>query len=187
MQDYLTAEIRKREAEISAREEDLRSLTQRVAVLRAEIRIYQDVLAKMMESEQAPRRHEREDHGSSRRSPQRRTHTRLHYRSKWRAVMRAAVERFPEGVKNEEVPDIQRAAGEEPADNTGVRSHVSTATKAGLYEKLGPGVFRATQKAAAGLGMTLGSASREESKAAEPESGEISGAPVRNGASASFF
>ena len=90
---------------------------------------------------------------------------------RWKCVTIAAVERFPEIVKNADVPIIQQAAGQEPANKENVRSHVHIFAKAGLYEKVAYGCFRATQQAADLIGIPLGEA-KSSSPKGEPGSGQ---------------
>jgi hypothetical protein len=84
--------------------------------------------------------------------------------TKWKCVVVAAVKVYPASVHNDRVPEIQRTAGEAPANQAGIRSHVSTFKTRGLYEKTGIGSFRATQHAADLVGMPLGAGASESPK-----------------------
>jgi 1-aminocyclopropane-1-carboxylate deaminase/D-cysteine desulfhydrase-like pyridoxal-dependent ACC family enzyme len=142
MKDYIVTEIAKREAE-------RQRITQRLDVLAAELKLLSDILARMdgdVVASMTPTHEASRRHRSSRLS------------ARWAPVLRAAVERYPAALKNDDVPEIQRAAGQEPGDRNQIRSHVWTTAHAGLYEKLNAGSFRATQAAADSIGIPLGSA-----------------------------
>jgi hypothetical protein len=177
MREFLTVEIEKRMSEIRQKEAERLSLGRHVEILGAEVRLLTEIAARLDE-EQSSTRAVRPAAGAqkSRLSP------------RWMPVLRTAVACYPEPVKNEEVPAIQRAAGQDPADTNGVRSHVWTQSQAGLYEKLGPGTFRATQAGADAIGLPLGSSrgatsdDRPSQESETPNSDELSGAPKGNGA-----
>ena len=100
----------------------------------------------------------------------------------WETVIRAALRRYPEFITNHEVPEIMRVAGHEPVKQPAIRSHVWSCAQAGLYEKLGHGRFRATQKAADMTGFDLGDGNADRSDKETPNSGTLFGAPKHNGA-----
>ncbi len=101
---------------------------------------------------------------------------------RWACVVRAAVQRFPNAIKNDDAPEIQIAAGQTPGSREQVRTHVWVSTRDGLYEKINKGAFRATAKAAEIFNMSLGAAVTLTPELEAPNSSELFGAPRTNGA-----
>ena len=94
---------------------------------------------------------------------------------RWRPVTLAAIKRYPEFLRNEEVAELQLLAGQPSAKISDIRSHVYTYVKDGLYERGDAGAFRATAKAAQAMGIPLGSSNddgRTGSSQGEPGSGQ---------------
>ena len=153
MRDYLTSEIAKRVSELEA-------MDRRRVIVDVELRLLEEMMRHLGES--AARRHQVSiatpiplgGAGAARAEAAVVKAAQLHPR--WGCVMAAAVKRYPASVTNEEVPEIQRAAGEEPSHGEGIRTHVSTQAKVGRYEKIGRGTLRATQAGADALGDSAG-------------------------------
>jgi hypothetical protein len=148
MREYLVSEIAKREGELEL-------AAQRIQNLETELRILRDVLMQHDREEREAsastnsRRESREP-----RSDQRRKRSRVGPR--WRPVIKAAVERYPDFLKNEDVREIQMQANQEPGSPNEIRSHVFTYVRDGLYERGASGAFRATAKAAQAVEIPLG-------------------------------
>jgi hypothetical protein len=176
MRDIIASEIEKRRAE-------LKQMENRRAVLQIELDLLEDLLARAPEQERAatpPAELELEPATTAnapRMPPSIRRRERpaflahsLESRSsqegpslgRWRVVLEEAVKRYPETVHNDEIADIQRRHGEGAADRTNVRSHLWAWEKKGLYERVAPGTYRATEKAAAVVGIPLGRAEKVE-------------------------
>jgi hypothetical protein len=164
MKEYLSAEIAKREAE-------RQTITHRLAVLAAELNLLKDILART--SEERAGQDNSATRGASRQRSSGRKGSRLSAR--WAPVLRAAVERYPDALTNDDVPGIQTAAGQEPGDRNQIRSHVWSTAQAGFYEKLNAGSFRATQAAANAIGVPLGSRRAEHASPAQHVSDTPSG------------
>ena len=158
MREFLIGERDKRTKE-------LRELVRRVEILNAELDLLKVVIAKCDEGTSPEQSHmpARQQHGISSKG------TRLSPR--WMPVLKAAVQQFPNAIEFEEVPDIQRGAGQLPSDTNNIRSHVWTQSNAGMYEKQGSGSFRATEKAAEAIGLPLGASNSHDEVTAD------SGAP----------
>jgi hypothetical protein len=158
MREYLTGEIAKREAE-------QRAIKQRAETLTVEILTLREVLSRLDQEEEESRQRASHHLGmepglsaasTTQKMDEPRNGKKSRLSPRWAAVVRAAVQRYPQPVRNDEVAQIQRAAGQQPADSNGIRSHVWVSTQAGLYEKLSAGTFRATPTAAVALGLRLG-------------------------------
>ena len=164
--DYLITEIRKRHSELDA-------IDRRRAIVEAELRLLDDMARHLNEGAASERIELKmpmaigiDPPGET--APAART---THLYPRWACVLKAAVERYPNSITNDEVPRIQQAAGETPSSMEGVRSHVSTQAKAGRYEKVGRGMFRATQAGANVIGIPLGNAAPSSPDEGEPGCG----------------
>ena len=147
MRNYITSEIERRRAELVALEE-------RRLILRSQLSVLEDLLARV--PDEAPPRRVRAGRSSSRSSDKGRLSPR------WLSVLAEAVRRYPGTIRGEEVPDIQGAAGQEPArTSNNIRSHFWTNTKPGkFYERVGTSEYRATEVGARLVGMPLGGTKR---------------------------
>ncbi len=160
MLDYLNAEIERRQNEIAKIETERHKLDQRRHDLGIELRTYEDVRARLA--------HGRDDLQKAKEGlePSHETvvgtsatmigSTRSKLAAHWQVVLRAAVERYPEVVKNSEVGTIQRSAGHDPSRSMNIRTHLHKLREEGLYERVDRGAVRATQAAAELLGIPLG-------------------------------
>jgi hypothetical protein len=182
MREFLIGERDKRMRE-------QRDLIRRAEILNAELDLLKTIIAKFdvgKSSEHAPtttlvRRAPFPNSKRTRLSP------------RWLPVLKVAVERFPNSIQFEEVPDIQRAAGQLPSDTNNIRSHVWTQSNAGLYEKTGSGSFRATEKAAEAIGLPLqkipddGFDPSALSEDYSPSDDELFGTPKANGIASALY
>lgn len=163
-------------SEIAKRVDELKALEARVSVLRIELGVLREILERAPEAAPTEASPVREHHlASQQASEAERTasavpngHDTADQRSgartagrqlqdKWRVVLEDAVRRYPSPVSNEEVADIQRRHGIEPASKTNVRSHFWAGRQSGIYESVGRATVRATQKGADAIGIPLGS------------------------------
>jgi hypothetical protein len=141
MRDYITSEIERRRAELGALEERRLILTSQLSVL-------EDLLARVP-GEAEPRRVSA-GRSSGRSSDKGRLSAR------WLPVVAEAVRRYPGTIRGDEVPAIQRAAGQEPAESSNIRSHFWTNTKPGkFYDRVGTSEYRATEAGAKLVGISL--------------------------------
>lgn len=183
MREFLTAEIEKRMNEIRQKDAERLSLERHIEILGAELSLLTEIAARLDEEQGIARKNRTAASATTGKTAVTGVHkSRLSPR--WMPVLRTAVACYPQPVRNEDIPEIQRAAGQAPADTNGIRSHVWTQSQAGLYEKLGPGTFRATQAGADAIGLPLGSqpALSGDAESEAPNSDELSGAPKGNGA-----
>jgi hypothetical protein len=142
MREYITSEIERRRAELGALEERRLILTSQLSVL-------EDLLKRVPDAG-APRR-VRAGRSASHSADKGRLSAR------WLPVVAEAVRRYPGTIRGEEVPAIQRAAGQEPAGASNIRSHFWTNTKPGkFYDRVGTSEYRATDAGAKLVGMSLG-------------------------------
>jgi hypothetical protein len=182
MREFLTQERDRRIAEMHKLESDRSELTRRIEIAKAQLDVINVVIEKFDEAPAAVR-----SIPSQRREREGGLNTKTRLSPRWLPILKAAVQRFPNGIGFDQVRDIQRAAGQTPADTNNIRSHVWTMSKNEFYEKLGSGSFRATQKAADAIGLTLGySTDNHEitnSESEAPNSSELFGAPKANGSS----
>jgi hypothetical protein len=154
MRDYLTAQIARRRTELDA-------MDRRRVIVDAELKLLDEMMRHLDVSDQGRQviaattigPLEIAAHGDI--TAHKETVKPTHLYPKWACVLEAAVRRYPTPVTNNEVPSIQRAAGHDPANREGVRSHISTQAKAGRYEKLGRGSFRATKVVNPGLTILI--------------------------------
>jgi hypothetical protein len=172
MRDYLMAQIEKRRADVDRLQAERQALARQIETIAIELRTFTDVLRQLEDESNATSF----DDGTEAK--------RTRFAEHWQAVIRGAVERYPNAVTNGEVPGIMRAAGYAPVKQEAIRSHIWSGARAELYEKLGQGRFRATQKAADVIGLKLGGGSDNQSRAETetPNSGTLFGAPKTNGA-----
>lgn len=169
MRDYLMAQIEKRRADVDRLQAERQALARQIETIAIELRTYTDVLRQL------------EDEASATSFEGGTEAKRTRFAEHWQAVIRGAVERYPNAVTNGEVPGIMRAAGYDPVKQEAIRSHIWSGARAGLYEKLGQGCFRATQKAADLIGLKLGSDNQSHAETETPNSGTLFGAPKTNG------
>jgi hypothetical protein len=142
MREYVISEIERRRAELAA-------LEQRRLVLTSQLSVLEDILA------HAPGAAEPERVRATRSSGRSADKGRLSER--WMPVLIEAVRRHPHTVRGDEVPGIQRSAGQEPADPSNIRSHFWANAKPGkFYERVGTGEYRATEAGARLVGALLG-------------------------------
>jgi hypothetical protein len=153
-------------SKIEARETERRQLALRIGVLDVELALLRELKAEE-DAEAGGRTKETDPRGPS----AKRGTAGANMSDKWKCVLIASVKLHPASVRNDDVPEIQRSAGQSPANQEGIRSHVSTFKSQGLYEKTGIGAFRATQKAADLVGLRLG-AGASESPQGEPGFGQ---------------
>jgi hypothetical protein len=142
MRNYITSEIERRRTELAA-------LEQRRLVLTSELNLLVDLLKHASEDTDQPRprrvRTVGQSAGKGRLS------------DRWMPVLIEAVRRYPGTVRSGEVPDIQAAAGQEPAGVQGVRTHLWTNAQPGkFYERVSSGEYRATEAGAHVAGIPLG-------------------------------
>jgi hypothetical protein len=158
MLDYLDTEIEKRRAEIAKIKAEQQELRQREHDFGVELRVLEDIRARSIRDETPAPLAGTTVNASQINTPAGPTPTvtRSKLAAHWRVVLRAAVERFPEGIKTQEVPEIQRAAGHDASPAPNVRSHFHKLRHEGLYEEAGWGTVRATKAAAELLGIPLG-------------------------------
>jgi hypothetical protein len=156
MRQYLQSELGKREDELKAHDA-------RVAVLRTEIALLRQILAKALDQSQPTpdvggrnaMQEQSVPMSANGRDPAHREAS-ASLSKKWAVVRDEAVRRFPECITNADVASIQRDNGFEPTSGSNVRSYFYNAVKSGLYKRVEPGVYRATQKAADVAGVQLG-------------------------------
>lgn len=153
MREHLTAEIKKRQTE-------LQGIDQRRIVIDVELSLLRELLAKL--DKQGTIRVAGATQSSDSFRPAADTQkARLpagsNFSPRWSSVLRAAIVAHPRPLTNDEVKRVQIAANQDPGTSSQIRAHVWSGAKAGLYEKVGRGRFRATQAAAVALGIPLGS------------------------------
>ena len=182
MRDYLVTQIEKRRADIKRLEAERQALAHQIETanhqietINVELCTYADVLQQLeAKSDATPASIPAEEESVIKQ---------VRFAKHWQTVIRAAVERYPHPITNGEVPEIIRVAGHDPVRQDAIRSHVWSGAGAGLYEKLGRGSFRATQKAADLIGSKLGGDDKPSRSGTEtPNSGTLFGAPKSNGA-----
>jgi hypothetical protein len=182
------------------------TIEQRRVVIDAQLDLLNDIISSLDESDRAAA--PEPDHPESTR-PSKEAVRGSKLSERWACVVRAAIRRHPNAIKNDGAPEVQIAAGQEPASKEQVRTHVWVSTRDGLYEKVDKGSFRATARAAKIFNIPLGTAEqgdewshrteapnynepsgvsgqqgdeRIRNTKEEPDSSELSGAPKTNGA-----
>lgn len=145
MRERITSEIERRRAEMAG-------LDTRRLVLASQIAVLEELLADAP-SPDSGRTAPRGESGGGRSVAKGRLSDR------WMPVLTEAVRRYPGTIRGDEAPEIQIAAGQEPADAGNIRSHFWTNSQPGkLYERVGQSEYRATAAGAALVGVPLGGA-----------------------------
>jgi hypothetical protein len=143
-------------SEIQRRRDELAGLEQRRLILTAQLSVLEELLPHALDANVTQRRAPRTQAGVVD-APADAVGGKARLSARWMPVLVEAVRRHPRTVHGEDVPDIQRAAGQEPADANNTRSHFWANCKPGkFYERVGPNEYRATEVGAELVGMPLG-------------------------------